>query len=210
MKTNYFIPLLLLFLFSCQTEEKINPTPVLTAADIEGSHLNIDGIKSYLPQALKNERTAVFIDEENNIKTLQTAYEEYTGDAEVNGLNYTYDQAEVTYFSEELPDFQIVLIPSANYSASYEIFKYLTILLIGENQEAASGSIFFDDHGPTDSPFNNYQASVNLGGQTFEHAYLISNSSASSYSEIYMNQEIGIVAFRGSNNELFVFKEFID
>ena len=179
---------------------------------IEGSHLDIDAIKKFIPDGLKSEKKCKYINESGTIKEVQVRYTEEITERELESESYKSDELEITLYDEMDEKFQIVLIGSTNYDADYSVVVGLTILYMPANPTGTIlSSIRFDEGGePIVNTYDDFRSSISLNNKTFKDCFVITGTNPDSYSEIYINSEVGVVAFRDKANELFVFEEFIN
>lgn len=212
MKNIIYISFLLgtLSIFGCK--EDTTPT-IPSTPNIEGTHLNIDVIKSYLPEALTSERSIRYISEAGETKELKAHYLEKETPRTLDGFSYSNDGFELTLYDESDPKFQAVLLGSANYNTTgdYALIKSLTVILMPANPTGGIlDGIRFDDNGFKIMPYDDFHTTLVLNDKEFKDCFIMKDEHSSEYSEIYLNSEVGIVAFRGKDNVLFVFEEFFD
>jgi len=179
---------------------------------IEGKHLEINGIKSYIPEEIKAQMKCRYSDQSGDTKELKVRYKDQVTPRILSGQSYTSDEIEITLYDESDPLFQIVIIGSANYDSDYSILYQIAVLMMPANP---SGEIFswirFDEFGqPIVTMFDDFHSTVTLNNKSFKDCFLMKGTNPDAYSEIYINSEIGVVGFRDAKNELFVFKEYIE
>ncbi len=210
MKNPFFLLLFLITFFHYSCRDDVPPE---TPDDlIAGTHLDIDVVKAYIPEELKAQKECVYVDESGNMRTLKVSYREQITPRVLNGQAYESDELEVTLYDESDPLFQIVMVGSANYKQDFSVAISLTVMLMPANpQGSILSAIRFDENGePVVTVFDDFHTVITLGGKSFNDCFLLTGTNPDSYSEIYVNSEVGVVAFRDANNALFVFQEYRD
>jgi hypothetical protein len=207
--TIFFISLGLLFIFSACSDEVKNAGNGLSTG-IAGTHLKIDDIKAYLPSAFASEKKIVYTDAQNNKTTLYSSYEEHTVENQYQGQAYLSDKLEVSLYLPDDKEFLIEIVPSASYIENGDVVRSLsTIFMPGNSSGSIIGSIRFDDNGaPISSLLDEFHEEINLNNKKFNDCFVFRNTTATAYSEIYINSDVGVAAFRDKENTLWVFERF--
>ncbi|MFQ5445571.1 MAG: hypothetical protein ACE5FF_01445 [Saprospiraceae bacterium] len=195
----------LMFIYSCKDDEDTELTK-----GIEGTHLKIDDIKAYLPIEFETGKKAVYTDANKNETTLSISYEEYTATAQYGGQSYLSDKVEISLYMAENPNFLIALLPGANYAVGNSIVRAISVVMMPGNQSGSIiGSIKFDENGnPIHGMLDDFRETLNLQDKTFKDCFVLKNNAALAYSEIYINSDVGVVAFRDEVNKRWVFDRF--
>lgn len=188
-------------------------TPETPTNFIEGTHLDIEAVKAYIPEELKAQKECVYMDESGNIKSLKVRYREQVTPRVLAGQSYKSDELEITLYDESDPYFQIALLGVTNYNPSdYSVIVDLTVMLVPANPQGSilSGIRFDKDGKPIVTMFDDFHSTITLNGKSFNDCFLLTGTNPEAYSEIYINSEVGVVAFRDADNALFVFQEYLD
>ena len=196
------------FQFGC----KDNVAPETPNNLIEGTHLDIEAVKAYIPEELKAQKECVYMNELGDMKTLKVRYREQVTPRVLGGQTYKSDELEITLYDESDPLFQIAMIGSTNYKQDYTVTIGITVMLMPANPQGSilSGIRFDEDGKPIVTMFDDFSPSITLNGKSFNDCFLLTGTNPEAYSEIYINSEVGVVAFRDADNELFVFQEYLD
>ncbi len=202
--------LFLIFLISAcnNSEEGVFVEPTQT----NGSHLSIDVILNHLPAELNSNNKAVYKSEVGELKNM-TIFEKNLV-VEHNGTefgDYTSDKREISLFEENDLAAGIALHANTNYvPGKTTVARSLSVHLAFLNPAGmAFWMVSFDENGPIITPVDDFQPTLTLNGQVFKDCYVINGTNTDAFSEIIVNLEIGVVAFRDINNELFVFQEYV-
>jgi hypothetical protein len=141
---------------------------------------------------------------------LSISYKEYISPAQYEGQSYTSDKLEISLYMAENLNFLIALIPSANYALQETIVRGLGVIMMPGNLSGSIiGSIRFAENGkPIQGMLDDFRETLILQGKTFKDCFVLKNNNATAYSEIYINSDVGVVAFRDGVNKLWVFDRF--
>ncbi len=207
------ILLLLVSVLLMQCSEEINNNDNIL--QIEGTHLKIDEIKNYLPKEYFSELKLVYIDENGNEKVLNIQSVESIDERELKGMKYTSGSFKVTLYDEGDLYFQIVLHGSANYSNDGKsINKGLSAWLMPFNESGTTWArLRFEDGKPSFLWGDDFREEIVLFSKVFNDVLVTIGKNNlqeqyEKYSELILNSEVGIVAFRDEHNELWVFDRF--
>ncbi len=192
-----------ILLLGCKNDDKNSTiTPTIN------SHLNIDEVKDFLPSAYKNGSILVYKNENNEEWLLSTNYFEAIEERQFEGVMYKNDAFQASIFDSEDHSFQISISGQANYSKPYEVVKSISFDLMPLNPTGTVGVfVRFTDGQPIVNTFSNFHEKLTLNNKVFDAVY-VGNSRLNGfekYSEIYVNKNEGVVAFRDKNNDLWVF-----
>ncbi|MEL6866466.1 MAG: hypothetical protein AAFP19_18720 [Bacteroidota bacterium] len=211
MRLLFYTIIFLLFNLSCSEENSIQ------VSSVEGTHLNIESLKTYLPNQYFRETAIIYRNADDDTVRLETSSNESIVDRSHNGENYKTDNFEVTLYDLTKPEFQIKLLGTANYydneMEELQISKSIVSILMPFNELGTTiGSIYFEN-GEAQIRFgDDFRERITLHDRTFEEVYVLigkqGNEIYEAYSALYLNQTVGVVAFRDEKNELWVFDRF--
>lgn len=210
-KSKFFVSIIFsIFLLSAckNSEEGIVVEPTQT----DGSHLSIDVILNHLPDELNSNNKAVYKSAVGELKNM-TIFEKnlVVEHRESEFGNYTADKREISLYEEDDLAAGITLHANANYVPEKNtIARSLSVHLAFFNPAGmAHWTVSFDENGPIITPADDFHPTLTLDGKTFNDCYIINGTNPDAFSEIIVNLEIGVVAFRDINNDLFVFQEYV-
>jgi len=173
--------------------------------------LTVNALKEYLPAAYFNESNIVFKNEMGDEWKLSTNAKESISDRMHNQKPYKAEKFEITLFDPDNTYFQIILTGNTNYATSGNLVLSLGGMLMPFNSSGTTWStIRFLNNQPIVSLGDDFRDLYSVHGNEFKNTYLTigkdGNIQHSAYSELNMNSEQGVVAFRDENNELWVFE----
>lgn len=181
----------------------------------ENSYLKVEAIKEYLPSQYFNEVKIVYKNQIGEERKLSTFAKESTTERMHNGIPYTTDQFEITLYDPTNTSFSIVLTGSTNYATSGEtIVLTLNGTLMPFNSSGTTwGTIQFKNEQPIISLGDDFIELYTIYGKEFNNTYIYTGKNNeqvqySAYSELILNSENGVVAFRDMKNELWVSERF--
>jgi hypothetical protein len=212
MKNLLFIFSLTLFFQSCSDDSIIIDT-------VEGSHLTIGELRDYIPNNYFEEKSMVFFNESGEEWKLYSSAIESTKDRVHEGENYKIDKFEITLFDPDNLSFRIMIVGSTNYATDQEgevaIAKGINGMLMPFNESGNTWArISFRNGKPTMDFGEDFRESVTLNEKEFNEVFITIGKKGfephDAYSELDINSEFGVVAFRDENNDLWVFDRFED
>ena len=195
-----------LFIFSCKDSET-------TKIDFE-SEISISEMVSYLPSHYKKEKSVYFVNDDQESKMLKISYLEGIENKTHNGNNYVAETFEATLYDPNNQWFSIQMKASANYSNSgNEIVKSISAILMPFNESGTTwASIKFENGVPKISLGDDFRESVLLNNKEYKDVFITIGKQGDvqheAYSELDINSEVGVVAFRDHNNDLWTFDRF--
>ncbi len=191
----------LFFNFSCSGDDEGVTPP------IEGSHVEINDLKAFLASEIKSESNVRYVNPQGSVKMTQIDYKESTEDLSLDGQSYTSDKFTVSLSEGAGGDYLINLVGTATFDS-----KAFNVLLVpGNGTEPVRGEISYDHiNGDAigSTPNGEFIASMDLGTRTFTDVFKFERAIESSFSELYVNEENGVVAFRDGSNVLWIFDGF--
>ena len=183
---------------------------------IEGTHLSLTTIPDYLPSEYQTDRTIVFRNAAGDLLSLQL--DQYTTEQELDfeGQSYTSDVHHYTLQAQQGPlTYRISLSASANYTgtlaAPQPIESLLSVLTPTTPDESVIGIFLlanFQDGEIALMQNADRLADIELFDTTFIDVLRVYSSTLSALSELIINSDVGVVAFRDLDNELWVFDHF--
>lgn len=203
MKSNYitlFFLLLLGFVFSCNNDEE-------GSSGLDGSHIEISELSNFLPSAIRSGNNVNFRSPADAQLTLMTDYRESVDEQTLGEDSFTSDRFLVSMTEGASGDYIINLVGSATSDT-----KSFNVLLIPANgTDPVRGAIPFDHITGTSigqPSQGEFFSSLDLGGMAFTDVFKFNREISSSFSELYINEEVGVVAFRDGDNTLWIFNGF--
>lgn len=194
----------LLLIFDCSSDSD-------QIKSLEGTHINIDSLKSYIPLLLHIVGTKmIYKNLKGETRTLKIKYyKEFTQDYTSELFNYKSDVFTLEMIDDLSPNnLKISIHGSGNYNGTQLALGIFAILMPFNESGSMSGTILFKDGEPQVSPFDIFYSKLNLLGNSYNNVYVFTASNVKVYSELDINSEVGVVAFRDENNELWVFDKF--
>lgn len=201
---NISIILLVLALLSCENEME----ELIVS---ENEILSITAVKDYLPSSYFNQPNLIYINELGEEWKLSTNLNESITDRIHNQISYKTEQFRITLFDPENNFFQIVLVGSTNLSNSGNTILTLSGTLMPFNPTGSTwATIRFENEQPIVSLGDNFKEEYWANGRQYKNTYINigrnnEQDQHSAYSELNINSEQGVVAFRDENNDLWVF-----
>ena len=115
-----------------------------------------------------------------------------------------------SYKSDSIVDYSLYFVGAGNYTSNSTTDPFLFIVVgITQFSEPSVTKITINEEG--EPLIAEYHASKKLLDKEFKDVYSnIAISEFTSYSELFYNAEFGIIGFRDKQDDLFVFKEFIE
>ncbi len=207
MKNLIYFSILVSLFFACDNKEDN------TASQVR-QYLKIDEVKNYLPESYFQEATLIYVNSEGTEKELHIAAEEDKVQRTHNNINYTTDHFEITLFDPNNLNLQISLIGSTNIASDDIIVTTLFAWLMPFNQSGHTQvQIYFDNNLPKVELFDSFNETITLIDKEFNDVYVVIGKNNlqeayESYSELSINSEFGVVAFKDENNDLWRFDRF--
>lgn len=213
MKIYYVLLAICLSAFACE-KDKTEGVP----ASIEGSHIDIAEVKNYLPQAYFQSAKLIYKNAEGQEVRLNSIPTEGTSQRILDGFNYTSEGFDIQLYTDVgvEPVIKIVVAGGAAYlNDGRTISKTLDAILMPANTAGNTWAIVeFKDGKPAVTVFDDFREEVSLLDKSFKDVFMTrgmnGNVIIDAYSELDVNSEVGIVAFRDLANELWVFDRFED
>lgn len=202
MRKNIIIAFIgVLFLTSCEKENS-NKLP------FSESHLEINAVKSFLPASYFQGAKFIFKDLSGNEKEIHSVSTETTRELTEGEFTYMADNFNVLLFDPADEIFKIVITGNANYSSNGSPVRYLVAMLMPFNASGNTpGTIDFEEEGPIISQTVDFRSSIELNNKVYNNVFMNFGMNGldryDSYSELDINSELGVVAFRDENNELW-------
>jgi hypothetical protein len=216
MKYIHIIYLLLAFLCftKCRVDKDASDTPIL----IEGTHLNCDIIKEYLPSALfSGEKKMLYSTEAGDSLLLYSTFAESTTTRTTqNNEQYTSESFTVRLYDPNNTKFRFDIIGGTNYgenSGKYEIVRGINVLFYSGEAFPIGGGITLDGKGQLmNNILYEYSPTLSLLNKTFSECVKIGTGYTQTplYAFAYLNSKEGIPAFADKNGKLYVFQQFVD
>ena len=193
-----------LTIIGCSSEDDI----IRVNSEVE--HYRIDYIKSYLPGGYFDGSKLIYKNLNGEDLIMDTRHEESSIDRTHNGMNYKTDGFNIIMYNQQNTNMSIVLSGNVNLSAEGNVVATLGGVLMPSNQSGSTWStIRFQDGQPAISLGDDFRELYSVHGMQFANTYIKigknGNEQHSSYSELNINSEQGVVAFRDENNDLWVF-----
>ncbi len=192
--------------WSCQKE-----TPVVENSN-ELATLKIESLKKLLPLTEISSKTkVVFYNEERKEIVFDFELEEELKEKIVASKPYFAEKISGSYINESIHDYSLYFLGTGNYNNHNNTIGSNLFVSAGITQfvESAVTKLSLDDTG---TPIiAQYYDTKQLLDKEFENVY--SNfivSEFTSFSEIYYNATYGIIGFKDRQDDLYVFKEFVD
>ncbi len=171
--------------------------------------LKIDNIKNLLPLSESNSKTKVgFYNEKGDEILFDFIIEEEIKEKKVGSESYFAEEISGSYINESINDYSLYFTGSGNYTSKNESNLFVSA---GINQFVEEGvsALSLDEEG---TPiFAIFYDNIQLLDKEFEAVY--SNRidpNATSFSVIYYNATYGVIGFKDREDDLYVFKEFMD
>ncbi len=190
-------------LFSCQKEEAVVEEPN------ELQTLKIENIKNFLPLVESESKTkVVFYNSEGDEIIFDFTLEEELKDKKVDSKSYFAEEISGSYINESINDYSLYFVGSGNYSTTDASNLFVSA---GINQfiEPVTTLLTLNEQG--NPVLAMHYDKIQLLDKEFENVY--SNlivPEFNSFSELYYNASYGIIGFKDRQNELYVFKGFVD
>lgn len=203
MKAN-IIFLTLLFIISCKSEEpQFNYQEVVSVAHI----------KNYLPHNYFESPTLIYKNEEGEEKQLFINFEENIVERNIADQSYSAEEIIINIFESESSNFRININASSYFVEENKITSDLFASLMLFNPTGSTvNNIAFNENGPIVSHFDDFHSNLVLLGRKFSDVFVAIGKDwdvqYDAYSELNINSEVGVVAFRDKNNDLWVFDRF--
>jgi hypothetical protein len=178
---------------------------------IDGSHLTIEGPRKYIPFQFSTKQSVCFTSENGKSKCLQLIYSDKAIEKQNESLKYSAEQIDIFLMDSVDTDFIILLTGGTNYwGIDQQKSIFIGCDLIHPKKCTWLYSFQVDKRGKPISDFiTKIEPSKTLNGKTFSQCITIKNYQCSDkYSELIVNSDVGVVAFRDKYNELFVFDKF--
>ncbi len=194
----------ILTILGCSQEDN------LSNAEANNQHLKIDYIKNYLPSQYFNESTIVYKNSSGEELKMVSQPKESASDRTHSGINYTTDEFNITLYNEHNSNMTIVLSGNVNLSTQGNIVATLSGVLMPFNTSGTTWStIRFENSKPTINLGDDFRETYIVLNKEFSNTYVTIGQNGSeqhsAYSELNMNSDHGVVAFRDENNDLWVF-----
>ena len=207
MKNLIYISILAGLFFACNHEDENSNAQF-------GQHLKIDEVKNYLPESYFQEAALIYVNSAGMEKELHITAVEDIVQRTHNNNNYTTDQFEITIYDPENLHFQINLIGSTNFASDDIVVTTLSGWLMPFNQSGNTWiRIDFENNLPKVGLFDNFNETITLIDKEFNDVYIAIGKNNlqeqyEAYSELNINSEFGVVAFKDENNEIWRFDRF--
>jgi hypothetical protein len=187
--------------------------------DIASTHISIDELVAYLPESLRKKNTVLYKNEDGAEMWLQTEYTKFTQARTEYDLTYTHDNFKVQFRKDEDPNFYMDMHGYGLFTGDKKVQKVvgaqiLPPAILASSSGSVSVLIRFETNSTTPmvTIYDNFEESLILQNKVFKNVYTAVNSynPNNAYSEIKINSNEGIVAFRDKNDVLWVFERFGD
>lgn len=192
----------IVLLTSCEKEVTV------TEASDKLQTLKIDNIKDFIPLSQSSKTKVGFYNEKGDEILFDFIMEEEIKEKKLGSESYFAEQISGSYINESINDYSLYFEGSGNYTKKNEHNLFVSS---GINQFVEDGvtALSLDENG---TPiFAIFYDNIQLLDKEFEAVY--SNRidpSATSFSVIYYNSIYGVIGFKDRENDLYVFKEFVD
>lgn len=178
-------------------------------------HLTIDNIKEYLPIEYFVDNEIIFINHLGEELAVKIHPSESTQEKSFNGTNFNADEFEIAMYIEDQAEFRLYLVADVDYNET-GLSRALTGLLMPTNEGGSTlASLKFEEKSTPmiNAWLNNYYEIISLNGKPFSDVFVFrgmhdGNQLFDAYSELDLNSEVGVVAFRDHDNVLWVFDRF--
>ncbi len=202
MKKIIFGLLLTILMVACNKEQVVLPD------------LMIEEVKSFLPMFYFEANTLVYTNELGEEKKLNLKLNDAPIIHSNKNNTYNADQIHIELIDPENENFKLDLLGTAQYLGDDASVSTTLISTLTEVNNPDAGTtlnmIRFVDGMPQATSFVVLRAAIQLNNTTFFGVFSAIGSDIvqgdfHSYSELNINAEFGVVAFRDENNELWVF-----
>ena len=169
--------------------------------------MTIEGVKKLFPQdKYRNNAYVIFKDSIETEKKMTISWDEGTFHNSSNPTDYN------RYFliEEALLTYQIEASLQANASHLQKV-ETLSVTIAANNTSAAAWLLISYPNPKTESITSDIVAPRELLGKSFDDVYFVNCPSfpnQSGYTQIYFNEEFGVIGFTDENDNLFVFERF--
>jgi len=178
----------------------------------QASNLKIDNILEFLPSHLKEENSLIYVNELGNKKKFLAVSAIVNEEYSDGSGTYTAQQIDISLIEQDAPyPFTLALTGSAGYDGDIPGWSLHAFVYQFLTQEKTWLSLIFTESGEiTTFGAAKYDGTITLLGREFNDVYSKvgadnEGQAYNSFSEIMINSDIGIVAFRDRENELWVF-----
>lgn len=185
----------------------------------EEQFFTLKEVKEYLPEEYFSRQTKIVYKNNNQELILEVDPVESTLDRNFgDGSTHDSEIFEIILFNPEDLNFQIVMSAFPNLPEGNTSRATLTSTLMPLNESGSTwNTIRFENEEAIVSLGDDFYAFLELEGKNFNNVYKregLSNPNNPAqpvvYSELDINSNEGVVAFRGSQNELWVFDRFLE
>jgi hypothetical protein len=201
MKNFLLFAILILAFANCKVTEKA----------LDGSHLTIEGPRKYIPFQYSTKQNICFTAENGESKCLRISYSDKTVEKQNESLQYSAEQIYIFLVDSVDTEVTILFSGGTNYwGVDQKKSIYVGCDLLNSDKCTWPFAFQVDKKGnPISDAFTKIEPTKTLNGKVFQECITIKNFRCSDqYSEMVVNSEFGVVAFRDKNNELFVFDKF--
>jgi len=169
-----------------------------------------DDVDRFLPREYYEGRNIVFVNEEGLEWVFMTQHKRSTEERTHHAHTFETEVIDVDLFDHKNSGFQIKLSGSAYYYGENTFQNHLTLGFKTPNSPFTINNFVlrFIDGEPEQSGFTNYRPTLTLLQRPFNGVYRFRASNTFSYSEININEDFGVIAFRDRFDFLWVFDRF--
>lgn len=214
MKNILFV-LLFSIVFSCENDDKQGGDIQLVNEEFIFS---IDEVKNFLPEEYFSETSIVYTNNNEELILFVDPIESKHDLSYSDGSTHESETFEIILYNPEDINFQIVITASPNLPDGNTSKATLNNVLMPFNESGSSwNTIRFENEEAIISFGDDFHSTLELSDRIFTDVYkrriFPSPNNPNQevvYSELDINSNEGVVAFRDANNELWVFDRFIE
>lgn len=176
-------------------------------------HLELGDFIEMIPiDTAKTYKYAVYKNERGDDKRMEIEWFELEREGSYGTSIFSFEQVNIQYYDPEDATYQLSVIAGGGLDAPAQtLFRSLGVRILSSRMVAASINID-DNREDNDSLLQRFRPSLQIRDQVFENIYEgkwpEESMPNTSFQELYYNTRLGIVAFEGWNDTLWVLDRF--
>ena len=202
MKKSIFVLFIALLIISCEKEIGISSE----------YHIKLPDAINFFSSDFKIASVITFKNDKDESLDMNIDYQELIALSKVGGKDRYHESNTISLYYDEYPNYPIVLKGTGLFEQGTDnVYPFLQIsFMYTDEKNALIGSLdinnAFPDVGVESKIVHD---EIKLNSKNFNNVYIITNEETDAYSEFYYSRQIGVVAFRDENNELWVYDKIL-
>lgn len=203
-----------IFLFSCLAFlllEGCKKDPIVLGP-IDLGYLALGDFIEMMPiDTAKTYSFAVYKNEQGEEKRLQMEWFELEREKSAGTTSFTHEQVNIQYYDADDASYQLSIVAGGGLNSIDNTLYKILVVSITSNLMLTPMMPIYEDRFDLIPGLRFFYSSLQLGVYSFENVYAVKLSDGvpnTSFQELYYSTQLGIVAFEGWNDTLWVLDRY--